>query len=188
MKKLFAALLSLLCFVQANSQTLEGNRYHGMVEANFFYGNDGVFKDGNNSLGCSISTTHGYQINPNYFVGMGISWQYHFLAHVPDVKTTPVFVDFRANLNRKRISPFIEAKVGYSVEHTKGVYLAPAAGIRFGLHKNMAFFVSLGYTAQGYKYRKEDIYMGYSHKEIKDFSGYKRSFIHNLAITGGFEF
>lgn len=188
MKRFFVALISFLCIIQANSQTLEGNRYHGMAEINFFHGNDGIFKDGNNALGISASTSHGYQITPNYFIGLGLAWQIHFMENLHNIKTTPVFVNFRANLNKKRISPFVDAKVGYSVENDKGVYIAPSVGVRFGIHNDLGLYISLGYTAQGYKYSYDDLCNDDNKKEIKPFTGFKHSFVHNFAITAGIDF
>lgn len=64
----------------------------------------------------------------------------------------PIFAHVRSEIHKaynKRISPYIETRVGYSVGDIEGFFCAPAAGchIYFGKSK-MGLSIGLGYNVQ----------------------------------------
>lgn len=94
-------------------------------------------------------TSHGCQINPYLYVGGGLAINYWF-----DLESVnaPVFAHVRSEIHKaynKRISPYIETRVGYSVGDIEGFFCAPAAGchIYFGKSK-MGLSIGLGYNVQ----------------------------------------
>lgn len=181
MKKILIALLSLLTVLQLDAQTLHGHRYRGFVDASFLVGNDGVYKDFN-TTGGGISTSHGYQLNPYIFLGGGVAYHYYNSDYFDGHSAVPVFANFRVNMNSNKISPFFDAKVGYSAGDFEGVYASPSFGVRIGLKENLGINFSVGYTAQGFKYEDYDI-IGRYH-----ISTTEKSFIHSLTISVGLDF
>lgn len=96
----------------------------------------------------NITTSHGYQIIPQLFTGVGVG------AHF-DIDNTlfsiPAFADIRYNILNNNITPFLGVKVGYAFLDMQGVYFSPSLGCRFGLSKNIALNISFNYQLQGAK-------------------------------------
>ena len=113
--------------------------YRGFVDLEYYLSIDEVSKD---HIG--ISTTHGYQLMPYLFVGVGAGLKYshnkHFGEPPFDIYTSvsptsigdynaavnayfskrsdfymfPVFVDIRLDLLKSRFSPFLDCRAGYT--------------------------------------------------------------------------
>ncbi len=181
MKKIIILLLSLVFALQTNAQTLQGHRYRGSVEASFLVGNDGVYKDFN-ATGGGISTSHGYQLNPNIFLGGGIAYHYYSLDYFDGHNAVPVFANFRVNMNSNKVSPFFDAKIGYSAGDFEGLYASPSFGVRVGIKDNLGVNFSIGYTAQGFKYEDYDL-VGHLHLPKTE-----KSYIHSITISVGLDF
>lgn len=101
----------------------------------------------------ALETIHGYQFNPYYFVGFGVGVNY-FIED--EYWGMPIFADIRTNLLNRRVTPILEAKIGYSVLDIQGFYVSPSIGCRIAVGNNKAIFVSIGYEMQraefeGYK-------------------------------------
>ena len=115
------------------------NGYRGFVELGGGFGvgdGDGIF---------SFQTSHGYQFNPYFYLGAGMGIDYHF-----DWSTVfmPIFANIRTNFLNKSITPFFDAKIGYSPFDGKGVYFNPSLGVSFGVNKRTALNFSFGYNMQ----------------------------------------
>lgn len=111
----------------ANSYLKVG--YRGFVEAGFTVLNY-------NSIG--LFTTHGVQIIPELFMGIGVGFDYFTSGNWH----CPLYVDLRTDILRKKTTPYIDFKIGYSVlGGDTGLYLSPTAGCRFG-----HFSVGVGYV------------------------------------------
>ena len=91
----------------------------------------------------SFETAHGYQINPYFFLGVGLSADILFRAKVLSV---PIFGDFRVNFINKPITPFFDTRIGYSVCGGNGFYVNPNLGVSFGFNKKIALTAGIGYT------------------------------------------
>jgi hypothetical protein len=175
MKRILVILVLLVStFSYVSAQQIQGGRYKGFVDLTLKPGNDGVFKK-LNSLGFGFTTSHGYQVNENIFVGAGVGLDFYKLDYFENALTIPVFANFRANIGQGSVSPFFDLKAGYTAADISGLYLSPSIGARIGLAKNLGLNVGLGYTAQGYEY--------YSY-------GYttNRAYIHSLNISVGIDF
>ena len=92
------------------------------------------------------STSHGYQFNPYLFVGAGFSFDcYTAKTWV----TVPFFANIRVTPIIGKLTPFIDAKVGYNgIGYMKGVYFAPSIGCRLGLTRKVGLNFGVGYALQ----------------------------------------
>lgn len=151
MKKILVFLIFSIVGFCANAQTLDGKRYRGYVDFIVSPGNDGVYHD-INTLGFGGMTSHGYQFNQHIFLGAGMGVQYYRFDNFTSGTAVPVFGNFRANFTKTRVSPYFDAKIGYSVVDVKGVFISPSFGIRFGMKNNVGINLQVGYSLQGYKY------------------------------------
>ena len=78
------------------------------------------------------------------------------------------------NFLNTNISPFIDAKVGYSIADVKGLFLSLTVGCRFGFSNNTAFTVCVGYVFQ-----RTDCFTA-----IKDMSGHVDIVQHKKNVGG----
>ena len=111
----------------------------------------GVGEDGEGRV--TMSTTHGAQINPHFFMGVGLGFNYF---HLSECWNLPIYADFRANFLKGKITPFIDFRIGYSVGDASGLYFSPSLGCNFGFGNKSGFSISLGY-----EYQKADFYYYY---------------------------
>ena len=152
MKKIF--LIIMLAFttlvVKAQDNTFGGG-YRGFADLGYTIG------VGNYNLGrFEISTTHGYQVNPYFFVGGGVG--FHFMSsyetkdmNIPldkrDSKVSiPLFADFRGTFSKRKFAPFADLKLGYFVTNNDGFYGNVSAGCRMALKGKQGISLSIGYT------------------------------------------
>jgi hypothetical protein len=117
-----------------------------------------------NTLGFGITTSQGYQINPYIYVGAGLGVHLYSMDNFETSVALPIFANFRANFTKTKVSPFFDAKIGYSVVDLKGLYLSPSLGVRIGLSNNLGLNIKVGYSAQkftywAYKYSIKDSYI-----------------------------
>ncbi|MDE5962504.1 MAG: hypothetical protein K2G58_00460, partial [Alistipes sp.] len=81
---------------------------------------------------------------------------YHYDASAVEI---PVFADFRGNLMKGRIKPFVNFRIGYSFCDFEGLYLSPSVGVSIN-----RFDISLGYSLQkasfDFYYWEESINLG----------------------------
>lgn len=113
--------------------------YKGFVDIGY------TFRSGWGCDRTEVSTSHGYQFNNFLFLGGGVG--VHYYADREYV-AFPMFVNFRVNYTKYRITPFGDVKAGYAIGDFDGTYLALAGGVRFALKRKQACFVSIGYSAQ----------------------------------------
>ena len=121
--------------------------YRGFVEAGYTIGVGEYGEDR-----ASMLTTHGYQINPYLYVGVG-SGINAFLKKNTTLWSVPIFADVRVNVINHSICPFVDLKFGYSVADIEGVYLCPSVGCRMRLGNKTAMYASLGYEFQKADFR-----------------------------------
>lgn len=115
------------------------------------------------------TTSHGYQIIPQLFVGAGAGVHFDFDWETISI---PIFADFRYTALDNNISPIVGMKIGYSVLDLEGVYFNPSIGCRFGLSDGFAMNITFNYQMQ-----KADFYYGnYTFKETLSNIGFKIGF------------
>ena len=114
-----------------------------------------------------INIINGYQLNPYFSIGLGTGLRYYPTAEEAIV---PVFADFRANLLKRNVTPYISLGIGYSFDATNGFknvgfLFNPIAGINFKVSDKSSMNVGLGYEMQNMEYYD---YI-YDYKYVEDF-------------------
>lgn len=98
-----------------------------------------------------LSFLYAGHYNFNRYIGLGIGSGY--VKYVgEDNSIVPIFVDFKVNFIKNRVSPFFNLKGGYSFsefnfyERLDGVYLSPNLGVNFRRKSNhRETFLKFGY-------------------------------------------
>ena len=103
--------------------------YRGFADFSYTLG---VGDWGKNHDRIGIMTSHGYQIAPQFFAGVGVGFNYYFNGH-DELSSLPVFAHIRSDILADEITPFIDLRVGYSLIDVEGVYINPSVGCRFEL-------------------------------------------------------
>lgn len=122
--------------VRSASHSVNGlsSGFRGYIEAGYALGLDYDYHC------CWLArVAFGYQFNSHIFTGLGAGVGFYQRMEYFSI---PVFANFRYYILNKRISPFVDAKVGYSPEDKGGLYLSPSLGCRFAMGKRMAFTAS----------------------------------------------
>jgi len=148
--------------------------YKGFIELGFSYGTNSSVKYNNQKTNFGgvhrfeFSTSHGFFISPYAFLGLGAG--IHFYTGYSDDDgnyqsfdeidlAIPIFAHVRTHFIDKKVSPFVDVKLGYSVHEITGTYFSPSVGCRFSKGSRSAFWISMGYTLQ--QSSEEVDYYGY---------------------------
>lgn len=127
--------------------------YRGFVDwdnsigaiSNFQSATGKVKRDTNWFIG--VSTTHGYQLNENVFVGGGIL----FSASAPGGNLTlPLYAAARYDCQFSQFTPFGDIRLGYNMADGGGIYFSPTVGYRLSLGSKTNINFGLGLTVRGY--------------------------------------
>lgn len=122
-----------------------------------------------------INTTHGYQVNPFFFVGGGVG--FHFMSEYKtksaeialdkrDSKVSiPLFADFRGTFSKKKISPFVDLRLGYFVTNNDKFYSNASIGCRVAVKGKQNISISIGYTYQKLEFMTFDRFIGSSNMD-----------------------
>ena len=156
------------------------NGYKGFVDVGGAFG-VGTYGDGL----VSVSSTHGYQFNPYFFLGVGVGVNYHFNWSTVFI---PVYADARGYFMNNDIAPFIGLKVGYSVFDGMGFYFNPSVGVRFIATSKLGLNLSIGFIMQ-----RTDITFRQYYYNPRTHDSYVNSYDERNTIGGvmfklGFEF
>ena len=164
MKRVFLLLINLLPLAACLHAQMIATGYHGMVEGGYSLNTGGTISVN----WTEINTIHGYQATPNLFIGAGVG--FHFM---PEFKGTeidgkpnwkrdskmeiPLFADFRYTILNKRITPYLDLRLGHNVSNGSGMYSSLGAGCRFALKNRQAIYAMASYTS--HKLTFEESYM-----------------------------
>ena len=87
-----------------------------------------------------VTTTHGRQINPHWFVGVGTGAEIPWLF-------LPLYADARYSFFDRRFTPFADLKVGGSPtgDNDFPLYLAASVGISYQFTPHFGINLSVGY-------------------------------------------
>ncbi len=192
MKKLLLFLV-VFCALPMCAQSVEKG-YRGSVEGGYAVNTGSTF--GINWT--EINTIHGYQATPNLFVGAGVG--FHFMPELKKAEIDgrphwkreskmeiPVFADFKWIILKKKVTPFVDLRLGHNVSNGSGMYTSVGAGCRFALNNNQAIYALASYTTHKLKF--EESYMitkanysySWAYKEFEEN-------LSNLSVKVGFEF
>lgn len=158
-KNIFTFLLASVAMfsaASASAQEFRPSGYMGFVD----FG-DGFDVENFDTYNITVTTVHGYQFNPHIFLGVGAEAQ--FITNGSDDYTCiPVFLDFRYNILKSRVTPFIELRGGYDLGETEEQYEAAQIGVdvalteRFGLYAGLNFRTQFGYDFDDYRWDEQD--------------------------------
>ena len=152
MKKFFfAAGLLLAAATVAQAETPQTG-YRGFVDVDYNWGKVSSFgKESQSTNFMGYSTIHGYQINPNLFVGGGFMYSQEI---------APLYVDVRTDQKWGNFTPFADLRLGHSLSGTGTYYMAPSVGYRFSLCEKLALNLSVGATFRGWLDNKDEVSAG----------------------------
>ena len=191
MKKSLVSLAFLIASQMVSAQNTSGSCYRGFVDGGYTIG-IGDYEFGR----FEINTSHGYQINPFFFIGGGLGL--HFM---PEYKTKgmdipldqreskvdiPVFANLRANFSKGKITPFVDGKAGTYVTNNGGLYLNLSAGCRFAVNEKQAVNVSVGYTTEELEFESFKSFI--SSRNMDYVTSPRKLTAEGIAIKVGYEF
>jgi hypothetical protein len=150
MKKLLSLLLSL-CVASSVFALSPQRGYRGFLE----WSNDiTTYKDFEDLritfYYTGVSTSHGYQFNPHFFLGAGLAIQPYTGGGIWKV---PVFVQARTDQQWGKFTPFGDLRVGYDIgdsDGSSGYYFSPTVGYRFNWGRKVGLNVALGLSLKRY--------------------------------------
>ena len=64
----------------------------------------------------------------------------------------PIYADVNYTMLKKKVSPFIDAKIGYSLLDASGFYMNPGVGVNWNFYKGLSVFLKVGYTYNAIPY------------------------------------
>lgn len=127
--------------------------YVGSVEAGFAAGAGDMAHDRG-----EILVVNGYRLNDVFSVGIGTGVQ---IWRVSQQVTLPLFADVEATFLQSVISPYADFRLGYcwglsedEMLPKDGLYISPTVGFRWGMGRNTAVKLGVGYLVQGSKIRQ----------------------------------
>lgn len=150
MKRLFLIVTALLCLCQVNysqdkaksylSKQYDITGYRGFVD----FGGTTTILETASLNGFEIYTSHGYQFNAHSFFGVGFGF-------INEAEHLPVFLDYRYNILKGSIVPFVGAKAGYLFKLSHGLRgvgycFYPSVGVKFMVIGKTAINLSIGYS------------------------------------------
>ena len=150
--------------------------YQGYVDIGQNYELGGEFS----STNTEVLTSHGFRFNPHFYLGGGLGF---ILNSETEDFYVPFYVNVRADLLNKRISPFFDFKLGYTLNSDGGAFVSPAIGVKFNFGRRIALNLALDYTYHHVENIEYNSYVGGYN------SLYNKSYdFNNLGFRIGLEF
>lgn len=157
MKRTIFLFLAIIAFAHASEARQPKRGYRGFLEwsssvrsDNFgvidMHGNLRMERQG--SFYTGFTTSHGYQVNPVFFVGAGLGME---RCGKLDNWVVPVFIQGRMDLKFSRFTPFGDLRLGANVAEGVGIYISPTIGYRFNWGRRMGVNLGAGLSLAGYK-------------------------------------
>ena len=174
---------------QLNNKIQTG--YHGFADFSYTLG---VGDYTLNRFG--LSSSHGYQFNPYFFLGGGLGLHFMQEYETPDMDIPldsrdftidiPVYAETRITFIDGNISPFISARGGYYLTHNGGLYFNASVGCRFTTGITHAINVFIGYSSEELEF---DTFERFNSTSSMNYSTEKRKLsTEGFSIRVGYEF
>lgn len=193
MRKIISlGIITMIIHLSVHAQFVESG-YRGFVEGGYSI-NTGATIDVNF---LELNTIHGYQTLPQLFFGVGIGFhsasdiKKNYIDGIPHWKRegkleTPIFADIKWTIQNRRITPYVDLRLGHYASNGSGIYGSIGAGCRFALNNKSAIYGQLAYTIQ--KLEFEESYM-----VIKSYSYYwnyktKEDNFNSISVRIGYDF
>lgn len=162
MKRTIFLLLAIIAFVHVSEARQPKRGYRGFLEWSNSVRSDYVRQEHGNwenqlFLSSGFTTSHGYQINPMFFVGAGVGME---LCGKLDNWVVPVFIQGRVDLKFGKFTPFGDLRIGVNAAGP-GIYFSPTIGYRFNWGRKMGVNLGAGLSLAGYREKHyEDVSTG----------------------------
>ena len=157
MKRTIILILATITLCQVAEARQPGRGYRGFLEwssslrsENFGYldMNGNLMINRENTFYTGFSTSHGYQINPLFFIGAGLGME---RCGSLDNWVAPIFIEGRIDLKFGKFTPYGDLRLGANVAEGAGVYFSPTIGYRFNWGRKMGVNLGAGLTLAGYR-------------------------------------
>ena len=157
MKRTIILILATITLCQVAEARQPGRGYRGFLEwssslrsENFGYldMNGNLLINRENTFYTGFSTSHGYQINPLFFIGAGLGME---RCGSLDNWVAPIFIEGRIDLKFGKFTPYGDLRLGANVAEGAGVYFSPTIGYRFNWGRKMGVNLGVGLTLAGYR-------------------------------------
>ncbi len=157
MKKLILIIIAFVAFFQLSEARQPARGYRGFIEwsssvrSNTYLklsGTDFTATYRETTFFTGATTSHGYQINPLFFIGAGIGME---KCGKTDSWLIPIFVQGRVDLKLGKFTPFGDVRLGANLRNGAGIYFSPTVGYRFNWGRKMGINLGVGLTLAGYR-------------------------------------
>lgn len=173
MKRIYLFLSILFSVLSINAQNINKG-YKGFIEGGYSLNTGGT---------CAVNwvelnTIHGYQATSSIFIGAGVG--FHFMPELRagnisgrpmwkrDSKMEiPIFADFKWTFLQKKITPFLDLRLGHNVSNGSGMYGSAGIGCRFAI-KQHALNVIAAYSIHKINVERLDGVSTWRYKEIEE--------------------
>ncbi len=156
MKREIISLLAVSAIALSGMARQPQRGYRGFIDWSNSVRTEDVWGNGFRSTWyyTGFSTTHGYQIDSRFFVGIGFDLE-HCSSYSDNMAA--VFVDGRTDLKFGKFTPFGDLRVGFSMTDGGGLYFSPTIGYRFNWGRKVGVNIGAGLTLKGVTYDHYDI-------------------------------
>lgn len=165
MKKTTLLFAFMLATISVSAQNVVKNCYRGFVDLGYAIGT-GDYDFGR----FEVNTSHGYQINPYVFIGVGVGLHFASSYETPDMNIAldtrdskvdiPVFANAHFNILKKKVTPFIDIKGGTYVNNGGGLYVSASVGCRIAINKKQGINIGVGYATEKLEFETFEHFTG----------------------------
>lgn len=157
MKRTIFLLFAIIAFAYVSEARQPKRGYRGFLEWSSSVRSDkyGVFDKNWNltterqgTFYTGFTTSHGYQINPMFFIGAGLGME---RCGKLDNWIAPLFIQGRIDLKFGKFTPFGDLRLGANIADGGGIYISPTIGYRFNWGRKMGVNLGIGLSLAGYK-------------------------------------
>lgn len=150
MKHAHSLLLVMLISCMSLHASDPQRGYRGFVDINtdFSFKNEG-YGESNTEVYYSLSTTHGFQFSPHFFLGAGVAWER--ISDRAGLRNSeiPLFVQGRTDWTFGRVPLYGDLRIGGVMFGDYRFYLSPTVGYRLALGQRINLNVGIGMTFRG---------------------------------------
>lgn len=127
-------------FADANVDLSFHQDYYGHNSATVYYG---------------ISTSHGYQFNSHYFLGVGIMYERHHPVAHNNGHAFPVYIHARTDWKFGSVPLYGDVRIGGVIMGDYRLYFSPTLGYRLNIGGKSNLNFGIGMNFRGYRWSDE---------------------------------
>lgn len=149
MKRILITFLTILSVASMAIARQPHQGYRGFIDWSNNYRTEPSFFDmpRTSIFYSGLSTTHGYQIDSNFFAGAGLDIEY---CSYRSTTSLAIFAEGRYDVQFEKFTPFGDIRLGYNAGDGGGVYFSPSVGYRFNWGRKVGINLALGLSLYGY--------------------------------------